>query len=90
VKVVWTQRARRQLHAIQKYVGKRSPRGAARMWLRIVERVANQAETPFAAPLERGGPARILVVSQTPYVLTYLVEGDELRVLTVHHGAQRK
>jgi plasmid stabilization system protein ParE len=60
------------------------------MWVRIVERVANQAETPFAAPLERSGPARSLVVSQTPYVVTYIVDGDELRVLTVQHAAQRK
>lgn len=76
--------------AIQKYVGKRSPRGASRIWVRIVERVANQADMPFAAPLERGGPARSLVVNQTQYVVTYLVDGDELRVLTVQHAAQRK
>jgi plasmid stabilization system protein ParE len=90
MKVVWTRRALNHLHKIQIYILRHSPRGADRVWVRIVQRVAEQAEMPFAAPLERGGPVRKLVVTKTPYIVTYHVVGDEMRVLTVQHGARRR
>ena len=58
------------------------------MWLRIHERVELQAEIPLAAPLFRNGPARMLVVSGTPYIVMYVVEADVLRVEQVIHGAR--
>ena len=64
--------------------------GSGTTWIEKEWRVADQATTPFAAPLERGGPVRRLVVTKTPYIIAYRIVGDELRVLTVHHGARRR
>lgn len=90
MRIVWSTQARADLHYIQTYLAERSPRGSERIWLRIVRRVAAQADTPLAAPLEGDGPLRRMVVTQTPYLVFYLVEGDELRVEAVMHAAQNR
>jgi hypothetical protein len=61
-----------------------------RIWLRIVRRVAAQANTPLAAPLEGDGPLRRFVVSQTPYIVFCLIEDDELGVEAVMQAAQNR
>lgn len=88
MKLVWSDHARADLHRIQAYYLELNPRAAERIWLRIVQRVADQVSTPLAAPLERGGPLRRLVITRTPYLVFYLVEGDEFRVEGVTHAAQ--
>lgn len=60
------------------------------MWLRIHDRVALQASMPLAAPIHGNGPARKLVVSGTPYIVFYVIEGETLKVEQVLHGAQNR
>lgn len=88
MRVEWSLAAQDDLDHIQAFIEQDSPRAAERIWVRIYERVALQAEIPFAAPLHRNGPARKLVVSGTPYLVLYIVEGDALKVEKVLHGAR--
>jgi toxin ParE1/3/4 len=88
VKIEWSFEALRDLDQIQDYLEQHSPRAAKRMWLRIHERVELQAEIPLAAPLYRDGPARMLVVRGTPYIVMYVVESDVLKVEQVIHAAR--
>jgi addiction module RelE/StbE family toxin len=90
VKIVWSPQAIGDLELIQEFIEQESPRGAQRVWLRIVERVSSRAEMPLAAPLHRGGPARRLVIAHTPYVVLYQVVGDEMRIEAVFHTAQNR
>ena len=90
MKIEWSLEARRDLDRIQEYIEEHSPSGAERVWARIHERVGLQAEIPLAAPLHRDGPARMLVVTGTPYLVFYVVEGDVLRVEQIVHGAQNR
>lgn len=88
MRIEWSFEALRDLDQIQEYLEQHSPRAAKRMWLRIHERVELQAEMPLAAPIHRDGPARMLVVGGTPYIVMYLVQGDLLRVEQVIHTAR--
>jgi plasmid stabilization system protein ParE len=88
VRIVWSRQAIADLEIIQAYLLEESPRASNRIWLRIVERVANQITMPFAAPVDGDGPARRLIVSGTPYIVLYCVVDDELRVEAVFHSSQ--
>jgi toxin ParE1/3/4 len=88
VKVEWSLTAVDDLDRIQDYIEQESPRGAKRVWTRIHERVGLQADTPDAAPFYKGGPTRMLVITGTPYLVFYTVEGDVLRVEYILHGTR--
>lgn len=90
MKVVWTERARADLRAAFDYLHARSPQAANRIVSRILRRVADQAHTPHAAPIEREGPERCLVVAKTPYVVVYDLNDDVLRVVALYHHAQKR
>lgn len=45
---------------------------------------------PFAAPVERGGPERCLVVRKTPYLVLYTASDAELTVVAIYHAAQNR
>jgi toxin ParE1/3/4 len=89
MRIEWSIAAQDDLDRIQEYIEQHSRQGAKRVWRRIYDRVTLQAEIPFAAPLHRDGPARLLVITGTPYIVLYRVEGDVLKVEQVIHGARR-
>lgn len=88
MKIEWSLAAVRDLDQIETYIEQHTPRGAKRIWSRIHERIVLQADIPLAAPLFKSGPARMLVVTRTPYIVLYVVDGDVLRVEQIVHGAQ--
>lgn len=85
MKIVWSRNARADLDAIQTYMLELSPQATERIWIRIVERVADLAEMPLAYPIEGDGPLRRLVVTRTPYVVLYNVVDNEIRIEAVFH-----
>lgn len=88
MRIEWSLAARDDLDRIQAYIEQHSPRAAEKIWLRIYERVGQQADFPLAAPLYGDGPVRKLVISGTPYIVLYRVDGDVLKVEQVVHGAR--
>ena len=88
MKIEWSISALADLDRIQEYIEEESTVAGERIWLRIYERVARQADMPFAAPVHGAGPARKLVISGTAYLVFYVVDGDVLRVEQVLHAAQ--
>lgn len=66
-----------------------NPRAAAAIDERIRSRVMGLAQFP-----EMGRPGRIegtreLVISGTPYIAAYCIDGGTVRILRVLHGAQQ-
>ncbi|MES1156999.1 MAG: type II toxin-antitoxin system RelE/ParE family toxin [Alphaproteobacteria bacterium] len=90
MKIEWSLQALSDLDQVQSYLEERSPRASQRMWARIHQRVGLQASMPLAAPLYREGPARLLYVSGTPYLVLYIVEADTLKVEAVLHTSQNR
>jgi len=85
----WSVFARADRKAIFDYIEEDNPRAAITVDERIRIRVVDLAQFP-----EMGRPGRIegtreLVISGTPYIAAYRIEGDTVRVLRVLHGAQQ-
>jgi toxin ParE1/3/4 len=88
MRIKWAPEARRQVHEIWHYIALDSPQAADRMVTRLTAAVEKLAHFPYLGRPGREG-ARELAVSGTNFVVVYRVEGQEVRIGTVLHGAQR-
>jgi toxin ParE1/3/4 len=75
--------------AIFDYIEAESPRAAASIDDRIESCVRSLTRFPKMGRSGRVGGTRELVISGTPYVATYYIVGDTVRILRVLHGAQQ-
>jgi toxin ParE1/3/4 len=89
VKVRYTKRALRDLQAIEKYIRKHSPGGAARVGARIRQRIDDLALFPDQGAPSKSG-ARMIVVTQTPYLAIYRVVAQEVQIVTIVHGMRAR
>jgi toxin ParE1/3/4 len=88
--VFWTDPALADLAALHDYIANDDPAAADAMVLRIVDLVERQ----LPRMPESGRPGRVhktreLVVSGSPYFVPYRVNGDQIEILRVIHGARR-
>ena len=87
VRVGFTPRATADLRQIRDYLGRKNPYAASRVAVELVS--ACDRLEPFA---ERGRPGRVPgtreLVSVWPYVIAYRIQGDNVEILHVWHGAQ--
>ena len=88
MKITWAPEARRQVHEIWHYIALDSPETADRTVTRLTAAVERLTYFPRLGRPGREG-ARELVVGGTNFIVIYRVEGEEIRIATVVHGAQR-
>jgi toxin ParE1/3/4 len=88
VRLVWTQRALEDRRAIFDYIEADDPRAAVTVDERIATAVQRLVDFPQSGRPGRVEGTRELVVSRTPYIAPYLVDGDVVRILRVIHGAR--
>ena len=88
MKVVWSERAQRDLLAIVDYISQDSPSAADRIGVRIVEAAASLTKMPRRGRLSRLKEGRELVLAPLPYIVEYAVADDEVLILHIRHGAQ--
>ncbi len=89
MRLEWSIFAQADREAIFDYIEADSPQAAAT----VDDRIGSQVETLARFP-QSGRPGRIegtreLVISRTPYIVAYRIQGDSVRVLRVLHGARR-
>lgn len=87
----WTDSARRDYRNIVEWLSERSPAAATRIADTIDDRLAILATMPRMGRMGRLDGTRELVISATPYIVVYQLEGegDQVIVLRVLHAAQR-
>ena len=85
----WSERAKRDLAMLSAYTAKHSPRGARRVVRRILKRIDDLVEMPEQGSLLPKGLRR-LEVTQTPYLLIFKLEGDEVRIVRILHGRRNR
>jgi toxin ParE1/3/4 len=90
VKLQWGLKARADLDEIETYIAARSPKGAARVWTRITDRVATLVDSPYAGRPSQIPGLRELVVTQTPYIVFYEIVEDAVRIRYILHGRQNR
>ncbi len=81
--------ARRQVHEIWHYIALDDSDAADRMTARLVASVEKLTHFPHLGRPGREGK-REMVGGGTHYIVVYGVEGEEIKIFTVLHGAQRK
>jgi len=89
MKLIWSRRAVEHLTAIREYIEHDNPDAAERVAARIIESVDRLTEQPLVGRPGRVRGTRELVVTGTPYILPYRVEGKVLEMIAVFHGRQR-
>lgn len=87
--LVWSVGADRDLDEIATYIEQDSSSAAGLLEDRIVQAVEMLLEFPQIGRPGRVSGTRELVVSGTPYIAAYRVQGNTVTVLRVLHGAQR-
>jgi addiction module RelE/StbE family toxin len=83
VKLVWSDRATADLHAIFNYIETRNPLSAQKVMLQIATVAEQLADFPeLGRPAEVSG-IRLLQVPHRPYLLPYRIFGNEVEILAV-------
>jgi toxin ParE1/3/4 len=82
-------RAEADLRRIKDYIEIDNPAAARAIIRRIRERCLDLADFPHQGR-PAGGGLRELVIAGTPYLAIYRIAGDEVRILRVLHGRQRR
>lgn len=81
-------RALADLATIRDYLIERSPSGAERVRVHLVETIERLADFPFLGRQTDEPNVRVLVLTRYPYLVFYAVVGDDVVVLHVRHGAR--
>jgi toxin ParE1/3/4 len=86
---VWTPAAIDDLASLRAFIAEQDPAAAQRVVLRIIHLVETLAESP-----EMGRPGRVpgtreLVITRTPFIVPYRLQGQTIQILRVYHGARR-
>jgi toxin ParE1/3/4 len=89
VRVEWRPLAEQDLAEIVQYIAADSPRAAYDVHDRIRDRVGNLSKHPKLGRPGRVKATRELVVTGTPFLVAYRIEGEIVTILRVLHGARR-
>jgi toxin ParE1/3/4 len=89
VQVRWLKRALKNLDDEAAYIACDDLPAAARMVERIASAVDQLASHPALGRPGRVPGTRELVISGTPYIVPYRIQGDTVEVLRVFHGARK-
>lgn len=89
MKIVWTRLALSDLDAAYNYIAANNPSAAVDIIDRIEKAINNLTQYP-----EIGRPGRIpgtkeLVVTRTPFILPYRIQGEQIEILAVIHAARQ-
>jgi addiction module RelE/StbE family toxin len=89
MKVRYTDTALRELDEIFAYIAKNNRSAATSVVGRVESLIAQVTEFPLMAQETDVPGVRKFPLGRFPYVIYYTVEGDEVVVLHVRHGARR-
>lgn len=81
-------RALADLAEIRNYLVERSPSGAERVRLHLVETIDRLADFPFLGRQTDEPGVRVLVLTRYPYLVFYGVVAGGVVILHVRHGAR--
>jgi toxin ParE1/3/4 len=88
--IVWTEQATRQLDQVHDYIAlSNSQEIASRVTLHIASGVQLLASFPTSGKAGRVRGTRELVISDTPFVVAYILERERIRVLAIYHRARQ-
>ena len=81
-------RALADLAEIRDYLVERSPSGAERVRIHLVDTIERLADFPFLGRSTDEPEVRVMPLTRYPYLVFYAVLDDEVIILHVRHGAR--
>jgi toxin ParE1/3/4 len=89
--VSYRKRALRQLDEIYDYLRERNPVAAAAVMARIAASISHVADYPFMGRKTDRNGVHMHAIVDYPYLIFYRINvaKDEVRVISVRHGARR-
>jgi toxin ParE1/3/4 len=90
MRVEWSRRALLQLQAAVEHVAEDDPVVAWRMHDRVMERAEQLGRFPELGPEGEQPGTRVLVITETPYVMVYRVRAESIRIAAVWHTRQSR
>ena len=85
----WTRSALRDMQHLHDYIADDNPTAARRMVARIREAASHLRRSPQMGKRGRVEDTRELVIAGTPSIVVYRLEGEQVQIVAVIHGAQR-
>lgn len=89
MKVVWTWKARENLHEISRYIAAFDSRAALALVRRQRAAASHLGEHPQMGRAGRVEETRELVVTGTPYILPYRVRDGRVEILAALHASRQ-
>ncbi len=86
----YTRAALHDIDCIRNYIAAENPAAAERVRLSILKTIEILTEFPFLGKPGRRKGTREKAVPRLPYLVLYRAGEDELAILRVYHGAQRR
>jgi toxin ParE1/3/4 len=87
--LTWTRTALQDLKHLHDYIADDNPDAARKMVSRIREAASRLRRNPRIGRVGRVPETRELVIAGTPYIVAYRIEGRQVQIVAVIHGAQR-
>lgn len=88
MRITWADSAIRDLDAIHDFIARDSPHYATRCVERLIEAVDPLADLPRVGRIVPEGDGRHREIIEPPYRILYRVEGDQIYIVRVIHGAR--
>jgi len=89
MKIRLTPLASEHLLAAYDYLQTASPAAAKSQLTKIFDAIDRLQQFPYSGGKGRIAGTRELIVPRTPFIVAYVVTGQEIQVLAVLHGAQQ-
>ena len=90
MKIKWTRSAAEDLEKIEEYLAEKNPIAAIEQILTILDQVEQHLTIfPKIGRSGRIGETRELVITNTKFIVMYLIEKDFIYILRVIHGARK-
>jgi toxin ParE1/3/4 len=89
MRLAWTSRARRARTAGIDYIAQDNPQAALSQLGEIERQIKHLPDHPALGRPGRLAGTRELVISRTPFIVVYRIEGDAVRILHFLHGARQ-
>ena len=87
-RVIWTRAALSHLELIRSYIEQFDPVAAARFAQRLLD--AGNSLTDFPNRGRPAGDGKRELPTVAPYVIRYVVRGEQAFILAIKHGSQRR
>lgn len=88
MKIEWSRKALKDREQIFDYLEEQNPRAAVQTDERIYQQICKLKDHPRIARTGRVSDTYELVVSETSYIVTYVLLGEVVRVLRILHSSR--